>query len=73
MLSGCYCDGQTILLEEGGEKCVRPEACPVKDQECPEGKVYNECGTACPLTCDNKDDVIICTKQCVPGEIDTII
>ena len=30
--------------------------------------VYQECGTACPTTCDNKDEEIICTKQCVQGE-----
>ena len=68
--TGCFCNGSTILLEEDGEVCIAPDDCPVNEtQECPEGKVYNECGTACPLTCDNKDDDIICTKQCVAGEI----
>ena len=37
------------------------------EQECPEGMVYKECGTACPTTCDNKDEVIICTEECVAG------
>ena len=58
-----------MLLEEDGEtKCVDREECPSEVEECPEGKIYKECGTACPLTCENKDDDIICTKQCVPGK-----
>ena len=57
-----------MLLEEGGQTCVSREECPVKDQECPEGKIYNECGTACPVTCENKDDFTFCTHQCVAGE-----
>ncbi len=28
---------------------------------------YNDCGTACPLTCDNYNDDIACTRQCVQG------
>ena len=43
------------------------DECPVKE-ECPEGMVYKECGTACPTTCDNKDELTICTFQCVAGE-----
>ena len=39
------------------------------EEECPEGMVYQKCGTACPTTCDNKDEEIICTKQCVHGEL----
>lgn len=31
------------------------------------GEEYQECGSACPLTCANKDGVQVCTKQCVPG------
>ena len=37
--------------------------------ECPEGMVYQECGIACPTTCDNKDILVRpCTLQCVQGE-----
>ena len=64
--TGCFCEEGTVLLEEEGEVCVAPEVCPFKE-ECPEGMVYQECGTACPLTCENKDDVIICSTQCVAG------
>ena len=35
---------------------------------CPEGKEYQECGPACPLTCENYDfPVIDCVNPCVPG------
>ena len=38
--------------------------------ECPEGMVYQECGTACPTTCDNKDVLVRpCTLQCVQGKV----
>ena len=30
------------------------------------GKVYMDCGTACPRTCDNPSP-FICTLQCVEG------
>ena len=71
IFTGCFCDEGTILLEEDGEVCVAPTDCPVNETEqaCPEGKVYQQCGTACPLTCENKDDDIICTKQCVQGRL----
>ncbi|XP_044734416.1 venom peptide SjAPI-2 [Chrysoperla carnea] len=35
--------------------------------DCPSGEVYLTCGTACPKTCDNYREDIICTKQCVVG------
>ena len=35
---------------------------------CPSGKVYLECGTDCPDTCENKDDEVrICNLRCVQG------
>ncbi|XP_064401886.1 von Willebrand factor-like isoform X3 [Halichondria panicea] len=65
-VQGCFCPAGTIEL---GNKCVSQEECPTEspEQQCPEGKVYQECGTACPTTCDNKDDLNVCTLQCVPG------
>lgn len=29
-------------------------------------EAYNSCGTACPLTCKNKEPKS-CTRECVPG------
>ena len=34
---------------------------------CQAGRVFNQCGTACPLTCDNRDNPPFCTRQCVAG------
>ncbi len=66
-ISGCFCPAGTVEL---GKKCVSEEECPTEspEQQCPEGKVFQECGTACPKTCDNKDELTFCTKQCVQGE-----
>ena len=75
--AGCFCNGSTVLLNDTSTECVVPENCPAEQPEhkCqwPEGRVYQECGTACPLTCDNKDDNITCTKQCVPGKQTLVI
>lgn len=30
------------------------------------GEVYQDCGTACPTTCENKNNTV-CTRQCVSG------
>ncbi|XP_015434703.1 PREDICTED: von Willebrand factor-like [Dufourea novaeangliae] len=36
---------------------------------CPKNEVWNQCGTACPLTCEDvrNPKPKPCTKQCVPG------
>ena len=42
-------------------------ACCVLDV-CTGGKEWQDCGTACPLTCDNYDNPpLVCTLQCVQG------
>lgn len=38
-----------------------------EDGSCPPGKIYDSCGTACPLTCFNLDEEIQCTEECVQG------
>ena len=37
------------------------------DPMCPADKVFTMCGSACPETCENKDEIIPCTLQCVKG------
>lgn len=38
---------------------------PFTEVQCPGDKVFTSCGTACPRTCENKDELIFCTLQCV--------
>jgi hypothetical protein len=77
-LLGCFCPSGTVELDD---KCVAPDECPAvsttalpvlpdetSDIDCPEGMVYDKCGSACPTTCANKDVLVRpCTLQCVPG------
>ena len=36
--------------------------------KCPGDKVYKECGTACPITCENiNDPPVVCPAMCVSG------
>ena len=71
IVSGCFCPSGTVELDD---KCVAPDECPdvsttvLPEEECPEGMVYEECGSACPTTCENKDVLVKpCTLQCVQG------
>ena len=60
--SGCFCPEGTV---EHNETCISTDECP---QVCTGGKEWQECGTACPLTCDNYDNPpFACTLQCVQG------
>eukprot|EP00567_Pseudictyota_dubia_P013048 CAMPEP_0197431832 /NCGR_PEP_ID=MMETSP1175-20131217/2_1 /TAXON_ID=1003142 /ORGANISM="Triceratium dubium, Strain CCMP147" /LENGTH=62 /DNA_ID=CAMNT_0042959793 /DNA_START=113 /DNA_END=298 /DNA_ORIENTATION=- len=43
-----------------GHKGLRHTSTP---PECPANEEYTECGTACPATCRNKDELVICTMQ----------
>ena len=40
----------------------------IEEFDCPNGKEYQECGTSCPATCKNKDEIRICTTECVQGK-----
>ena len=51
--------------------CIRVSVCVVVHTlgrgSCFGGKEWQECGTACPLTCYNYDIPLACTEQCVEG------
>ena len=69
--TGCFCPAGTVEL---GDKCVAPEDCSssnttaVEEEQCPEGMVYRQCGSACPVTCENKDEDVNCVAVCVTGK-----
>jgi len=63
---GCHCDDGYVKTKSGS--CVKPESCNSNEVCTGENQRYNECGTACPLTCDNyQNPPKACTKQCVVG------
>ncbi|KAG8181902.1 hypothetical protein JTE90_026060 [Oedothorax gibbosus] len=63
---GCHCDPGYVKTKSGS--CVKPESCNTNEVCTGENQRYNECGTACPLTCDNyMNPPKACTKQCVVG------
>ena len=43
----------------------------IVDNDCPEGMVFKECGSACPPSCDDQSPV--CTEQCVIGKYNTVV
>ena len=47
--------------------CMCASVCVVVSGGCTGGKEWQECGTACPLTCDNYNTPLVCTLQCVVG------
>ena len=59
------CPDGTILNEEE-DTCVAADECPTVE-ECDGGKVFQQCATACPTTCANKDELIICLAVCQQG------
>jgi hypothetical protein len=60
-VAGCFCQAGLVLTSDG--QCVSPDQCPAT---CPTGQEYQQCGTACPLTCDNPTPGI-CSDHCVAG------
>ncbi|XP_073426614.1 serine protease inhibitor swm-1-like [Dendrobates tinctorius] len=54
---GCFCKKGTIRNDKG--ECVKVE------KSCSGNTEYQECGSACPPTCNNSSPV--CTKMCTPG------
>ncbi|CAH1257338.1 CRIM1 [Branchiostoma lanceolatum] len=56
-----------------GLTCVKDPNDPLEDFqssgtcECPAHSSWNQCGSACPTTCDNLDTNVICPEVCVPS------
>ncbi|KAM8927853.1 von Willebrand factor-like [Pelodytes ibericus] len=62
---GCVCkDG--MVLHNG--KCMLESKCPItEDNNCLKNQVWDSCGTACPINCENvHNPQDFCTMQCVP-------
>ncbi|KAG5679449.1 hypothetical protein PVAND_009014 [Polypedilum vanderplanki] len=65
-VAGCFCEAGYVRDNNGD--CILPEKCPKSQPVCSgTHEKFNECGTKCPLTCDNKDSPPPCVKMCVPG------
>ncbi|XP_070494605.1 zonadhesin-like [Chironomus tepperi] len=73
---GCKCPEGQVYLDDNRDACVVPEECPriIVDPPPPEPvcakkyESYTDCGTACPLTCENLNNPPqICTANCVVG------
>jgi hypothetical protein len=49
--------------------CVRAPCPPILScqGQCTGGREWQECGTACPLSCSNYTTEVVCTEQCVRG------
>lgn len=64
---GCTCKENYIRDEYTGN-CVKPEHCPTNIKCAGLNEVYSTCGSACPVTCQNRfDEPKFCPLYCVEG------
>ncbi|XP_069500053.1 zonadhesin-like, partial [Ambystoma mexicanum] len=64
-VSGCFCNEGYVLENATSKYCIAQSEC---KQSCQANAQYTNCGTACPITCDNySNPPKICTLQCVIG------
>nr|XP_054756533.1 SCO-spondin-like [Lytechinus pictus] len=72
---GCYCPEGTIRESENSHFCFpdvsfclppNPGPEPLGPKACSGDLVYNECGSACEMTCENPEPQM-CIKMCRPG------
>ncbi|KAI8485102.1 hypothetical protein Bbelb_372080 [Branchiostoma belcheri] len=59
---GCACDGGYVL---NNGSCIPEEQC--GRTECPPHSTWDDCGSACPTTCDNLGTDILCPRVCIAG------
>lgn len=66
-VSGCFC--KTGYYKTTNGTCVTEDDCNSSQepptQVCPNNQVFSTCGSACPLTCANKDNPPTCIEVCV--------
>ncbi len=63
-VQGCFCPSGLV---QNGDSCVTPSDCPSPSPStCTNGRVFETCGTACPLTCEQPNPRP-CTRNCVQG------
>ncbi|XP_068906955.1 tenascin-like [Tenebrio molitor] len=67
-LRGCFCKDGYLLDDQTG-KCIKRDNCPTNCDIpiCTSNEVYEECGTLCPETCNDKGVPKICPDVCVEG------
>ncbi|KAJ1132125.1 hypothetical protein NDU88_010454 [Pleurodeles waltl] len=64
-VAGCFCEEGYVFKSATSKRCIPPTVC---KRACPDHSKYTECGSACPLSCDNYENPLrACTDQCVPG------
>ncbi|XP_077290874.1 hemocytin-like [Arctopsyche grandis] len=64
---GCACKHPYLRDPWTGE-CVNRSQCYNSIPVCPRNEVYTECGTNCPLTCDNMHNApLACNRGCFVG------
>eukprot|EP00731_Ephydatia_muelleri_P024287 Em0016g558a len=64
-VSGCFCPAGTV---DYNGTCIDPLHCPnAQISQCSHGKMYSDCGSPCPATCENNGRGLACLAMCVPG------
>uniref|UniRef100_A0A0N5BQ16 TIL domain-containing protein n=1 Tax=Strongyloides papillosus TaxID=174720 RepID=A0A0N5BQ16_STREA len=72
--AGCQCK-KDFVRDDSTNTCVKRKQCtktstlfPETTPSCPKNEHFDECGTACPITCNNYyNQPKVCTMQCVIG------
>lgn len=61
-VQGCFCENG--FVRDSNRNCVKRKDC----RKCPKpNQDYDDCGTACPITCKNMHDPPMCKAMCQQG------